>query len=775
MNDTPFRHELSFSELRTARQELRRLLEEHHLPSLDALKEEGSQLAFGGFTRTATCVESMLSRDPSAPIAREFAKSAFATSKAWHSDGAASVYCACRTLPVVLRFQEDATHASRATDLIRLIWSTAVDQQGRDGVRELSSGYDAWPSKPEPRDEFQEEAVCEHLKADSYPPNTFHTYWALRSAEKARQYLSHWRLNVGPIDRLSDKIRRAWVWSRSVIALQTALANGRSQAFDADQLGWALAIRLRWNPEDLTRSILDGRVVVAALTPPHQEERELLERGLEAYFGAQLPSGRWPTFAPLFHYPQAGNAYCYFFETLGELLRSCLRRGYVGEYDRMLLRPYLSHLLSAARYAWETAIPLNNGGRGWNSGHHPHRTGPQSWATASVYTFLQNLRKLLGLETRAVAARELQARRVDRSHITSLGERGETWNPDPDRPRATVGTVLATMFVHPVAANKPSRSHEDPDAPVLGKRGARKGRDWARSAILFGPPGTSKTSMVSGIAAAIDWPLVELHASHFLVDGHEQIPSRADWIFERLMELDCHVVLFDELDEMLRERNAPESDPFSRFLTTLMLPKLAELWKQRRLLFFLNTNLITTADQAIRRSERFDANILVETPSLAVKERWLKEAGIDADLSNLDQRARASMALVRYDQISTLASLLRNGCATVADALSRMFPDADDRVKQLQEMREQIQFDLRAERVVALKCLHDSAPNADTTDRGWKQIGSCGNVRYFAFDDDGAPLPDRLVVGEATFLKDAGFPGVFCQERAEENGESAPA
>jgi hypothetical protein len=30
---------------------------------------------------------------------------------------------------------------------------------------------------------------------------------------------------------------------------------------------------------------------------------------------------------------------------------------------------------------------------------------------------------------------------------------------------------------------------------------------------------------------------------------------------------------------------------------TLMLPKLATLWKQRRVLFFVNTNLIHSADE----------------------------------------------------------------------------------------------------------------------------------------------------------------------------------
>jgi SpoVK/Ycf46/Vps4 family AAA+-type ATPase len=91
------------------------------------------------------------------------------------------------------------------------------------------------------------------------------------------------------------------------------------------------------------------------------------------------------------------------------------------------------------------------------------------------------------------------------------------------------------------------------------------------------------------------------------------------------MELDRCVILFDEIDELIRDRSEKDSDPFGRFLTTTMLPKLARLWEQRRVLFFVNTNWITKADPAIRRSQRFDAVLFVGPPSLGVKLRALRD------------------------------------------------------------------------------------------------------------------------------------------------------
>ena len=92
----------------------------------------------------------------------------------------------------------------------------------------------------------------------------------------------------------------------------------------------------------------------------------------------------------------------------------------------------------------------------------------------------------------------------------------------------------------------------------------------------------------------------------------------ADGIFSRLMELDRVVILFDEIDELVRERGI-ESDQFGRFLTTSMLPRLAELWKARKVIYFVATNHIEYFDRAVTRSERFDAIIFLSPPSFEIK------------------------------------------------------------------------------------------------------------------------------------------------------------
>ena len=64
---------------------------------------------------------------------------------------------------------------------------------------------------------------------------------------------------------------------------------------------------------------------------------------------------------------------------------------------------------------------------------------------------------------------------------------------------------------------------------------------------------------------------VELHSSHFDAGGLPNVQRTFEEFFTKLIELDQCVVLFDEIDELMRERETVP-DAFGRFLTTSMLP-----------------------------------------------------------------------------------------------------------------------------------------------------------------------------------------------------------
>lgn len=67
-----------------------------------------------------------------------------------------------------------------------------------------------------------------------------------------------------------------------------------------------------------------------------------------------------------------------------------------------------------------------------------------------------------------------------------------------------------------------------------------------------------------------------------------------------------------------------EPDAFGRFLTTSMLPRLAELWHEKRIIYFVATNHINYFDSAVTRGQRFDSVILVSPPAFKRKVKELR-------------------------------------------------------------------------------------------------------------------------------------------------------
>ena len=153
--------------------------------------------------------------------------------------------------------------------------------------------------------------------------------------------------------------------------------------------------------------------------------------------------------------------------------------------------------------------------------------------------------------------------------------------------------------------------------------GVAKGRPFSkktpRSAIFFGPPGTSKTELSQKIADFLGWPLLAIDPSHLLRNGMEGIQAEANHIFRMLEQTEGVVVLFDEFDELVLERGSPRAEKFSRFLTTAMLPKLASIHKRATIVFIIATNNISDFDIAIRRQGRFDRVIQIMPPTFEAK------------------------------------------------------------------------------------------------------------------------------------------------------------
>jgi hypothetical protein len=529
-----------------------------------------------------------------------------------------------------------------------------------------------------------------------YPPNAFHTYWTMEIIDLLKNKFAddYRRLSRRNSLDLKSKREGLLLWARHQLGYQIALhsASPPSSMLDSDQLAWSLAIFLRF--DENFHSNLDIQ--------------DFVRQAFKCLFSTQIIDvGTWRHYKPLFHYQEAGNAYCYVFETFAVLLRSALRSIPEAEIVRGLLRPYCQNLMDLWRYAdsMQIQIPVNGKAIGWCSGHRTNVTSPESWATASVFSYTQALRRLIGIWCRDEASNSLNTLRSRLSpeaaskEIASRGKK--TWGSN----RISVSEQLWTTFINPIRMHECTDGLEPDSQPIENNH--------ARSAILFGPPGTSKTTLIRSLADVIGWKYVEIHASHFVKEGLGEVQKTADDIFKRLSELDHTVVLFDEIDELVRERDM-EKDAFGRFLTTSMLPKLAELWGARKILYFVATNHINYFDSAIIRSHRFDALILVSPSSFGAKIERLqellnaqglanrrfetKEREIQQQLdilSKLSEQHReepvaeesvlAKFALLRWDEIDELAlriaELLKAKSPIPKQISSRLLREALSQVK----------------------------------------------------------------------------------------------
>jgi SpoVK/Ycf46/Vps4 family AAA+-type ATPase len=170
------------------------------------------------------------------------------------------------------------------------------------------------------------------------------------------------------------------------------------------------------------------------------------------------------------------------------------------------------------------------------------------------------------------------------------------------------------------------------------------------------------------IAAFLGWPALAIDPSHLLRSGMDGMQAEANTIFRMLEETERVVVLFDEFDELVRERGSSNAQPFSRLLTTAMLPKLANIHKRATLVFIIATNSISEFDLAIRRPGRFDRVLQIMPPSYAAK-MARKDWGAQHDI-DFAARFKDLAVDVTDDIKSELEALTFGECETFAADLA---------------------------------------------------------------------------------------------------------
>jgi hypothetical protein len=481
-------------------------------------------------------------------------------------------------------------------------WPPSLLEKELSGIKE--------PSLKEVISKIAEKAP-DTFAIPGYPPKSTLAYWFVDGIAKAE------------IDLIRDHWENIAKWAAQEFYRQlTYVVSGNDPLMDPASLAMAACVINRIRETCAKREELSN---ISKDLPSRVE----LTHAIGKVFEQQTDSGVWHKSFPLFHFPKSGAAdYCFSFEFLEAVLIE------FSEFDILARPAILEGVEKAVRWCDNTRFTFRDAGKtfcGWNAGGEVTRLAagmPEAWATSVVHMFLWELDSAL--------SQWLQRLILEKFHAEwpSNDKWNELIDVDLHFPgeETTLAEVAEQELIGP--ATKAKANEESLRKRPLADR---------RSALLFGPPGTSKTSFAKAVAGRLTWALLIVTPSEFLSTGLEQIYVRATEVFQDLMDLSGVVILFDEMDALAQTRGNAALDVTRQLLTTSMLPKLADLHDRARVIFFMATNHKKDLDPAITRPGRFDLLLCVGPPNWDRKLKGISQVlkGLHAgDLRKVDERLR---------------------------------------------------------------------------------------------------------------------------------------
>ena len=163
-----------------------------------------------------------------------------------------------------------------------------------------------------------------------------------------------------------------------------------------------------------------------------------------------------------------------------------------------------------------------------------------------------------------------------------------------------------------------------------------------KAIVLFGPPGTGKTTFAKAVASRLDWPFIEVFPSRLAGDSNGLAGGLRE-VFNTVNELENVVVFIDEVEEIASKRKGDPPSP-TQGVTNELLKLIPTFREKPGHLLVVATNYIRALDDAFLRHGRFDYVIPIGLPDeearLSIWSRYIPAAALpNIDLEELVARS----------------------------------------------------------------------------------------------------------------------------------------
>lgn len=172
----------------------------------------------------------------------------------------------------------------------------------------------------------------------------------------------------------------------------------------------------------------------------------------------------------------------------------------------------------------------------------------------------------------------------------------------------------------------------------------------AKGVLLHGPPGTGKTLIARAISNEVDAEFIEVNGPEIMSQYKGKSEEKLRSIFEKARSNDKTIIFFDEIDSIGSQRD-DESDVENRLVGQL-LSLMDGVQSGDDVIVIGATNRVDTLDPALRRSGRFDREIMIGAPNKNGREEILQihfdKVPLDEDV-NIETIAEQTNGFVGAD------------------------------------------------------------------------------------------------------------------------------